>query len=106
MQLLRALEEREILRRDGSGWQLGDVGVLGVPVSLMQVIETRLARLDEATRELLGVAAVVGQETALRLWAAAAGSDEDAVIAAAEAASTTGLVEMGGDGGGRASCTR
>ena len=64
----------------------------------MQVIETRLARLDEATRDLLGVAAVIGQETALRLWAAAAGTGEDAAIAAAEAASATGLVEMGGDG--------
>ncbi|MDQ6602831.1 MAG: AAA family ATPase [Chloroflexota bacterium] len=97
-QLLRALEERDILRRDGRGWQLGNVGNLGVPVSLMQVIETRLARLDEGTRDLLGVAAVVGQETALRLWAAAAGLGEDAVIAAAEAASATGLVEMDGDG--------
>jgi len=97
-QLLRALEDQDTLRPVGPGWQLGDVGNAGIPMSLMQIIDARLARLDEATRELLGVAAVIGQKVPLRLWAAAAGTGEDAVIAAAEAASATGLVEVSGDG--------
>lgn len=97
-QLLRALEDQDTLRPVGPGWRLGDVGNAGIPMSLMQIIDARLARLDEATRELLGVAAVIGQKVPLRLWAAAAGTGEDAVIAAAEAASATGLVEVSGDG--------
>ena len=78
-QLLRALEERGILRRDGPGWTLGDVGDLGLPVPLRRVIETRLARLDEATRALLEVAAVLGQAVPLRLWAGAAGVGKTAL---------------------------
>ncbi len=52
-QLLRALEDQDTLRPVGPGWQLGDVGNAGIPMSLMQIIDARLARLDEATRDLL-----------------------------------------------------
>ena len=97
-QLLRALEEQDILRRDRREWRLGAVDNLGIPVSLLQLIDARLARLDEGTRDLLGMAAVVGQEVALRMWAATAGTDENAVVAAAAAASAIGLIEIDGDG--------
>ncbi|HEX5504921.1 MAG TPA: AAA family ATPase [Thermomicrobiales bacterium] len=98
VQLLRALEEGDHLRRAGAVWRLGALDALGVPASLVQVIDARLARLDEATRALLGVAAVVGQEAPLRLWATAAAVEEEAVIATAEAATAIGLVEVGADG--------
>jgi DNA-binding CsgD family transcriptional regulator len=100
MQLLRALEEQGILRRDGLGWVLGDIDGLGLPVPLQRVIETRLARLDEATRALLEVAAVLGQTVTLRLWASAAAVDAAAVERATALAGTTGLLEASADGAG------
>ena len=99
-QLLRALEEQGILRRDGPGWALGDIGALGLPVPLRRVIETRLARLDEATRALLEVAAVLGQDVPLRLWAGVAGAMVAVVEGATAAAAATGLLEASADGTG------
>ncbi len=99
-QLLRALEEREILRRDGAGWVFGDSNDLGLPVPLRRVIETRLARLDEATRALLEVAAVLGQVVPLRLWASVAGVGAAAVEGATAMMGATGLLEASADGAG------
>ncbi|HEY8599965.1 MAG TPA: AAA family ATPase, partial [Thermomicrobiales bacterium] len=99
-QLLRALEEQGILGRDDRGWTLGDIGNLGLPIPLRRVIETRLARLDEATRALLEVVAVLGQTVSLRLWASVAGVAVAAVEGATATASTTGLLEASADGTG------
>ncbi len=99
-QLLRALEEHGILRRDGLGWTLGDIGDLGLPLPLQRVIETRLARLDETTRALLEVAAVLGQTVPLRLWASTAGVATVTVEEATATAAATGLLEASADGVG------
>ena len=44
-----------------------------MPPLLRQVIDGRVARLGEEARELLAVAAVIGQEVPLALWARSAG---------------------------------
>ena len=46
-QLLRALEDEGALRRAGGGWALGDLGAVGLPAPLRQVLDARLARLGE-----------------------------------------------------------
>ena len=85
-EILRALEEERTLRPHGAGWQLGDIAGARLPPLLRQVLDGRLDRLGEATRGLLAVAAVIGQEVPLDLWAAVAETDEEALVVPTEQA--------------------
>ena len=98
-ELLRTLEEAGLLRAAGDGaWALGDLAGAGVPPLLRQVLEGRLARLGEAARDLLAVAAVVGQEVPLAIWAAAAGAGEGALLDGVERAEAAHLLAPAADG--------
>jgi len=99
-ELLRALEEGAILTRDGDGWRLGDLAQTAVPTLLRQVIEGRVARLDDDAQEALGVAAVIGQEVSFAVWATVGGMDEDALTEIAERAALSRLMEETPDGAG------
>ena len=99
-EVLRSLEERGALARDRDGWRLGDLSGHTVPSLLKQVIEGRVARLDTESQRLLGVAAVIGQEVPLAVWAAVAEVDEEALLPVIEAASVARLVEPTEDGTG------
>jgi predicted ATPase len=68
-ELLRALEEEGLLQQVDGHWQLGDIAHVLVPLFLHQVIEGRVARLGEEVREPLAMAAVIGQDVPLALWA-------------------------------------
>ena len=85
-ELLRTLEEEGALHPAGDGWQFGDLAGVRVPRLLRQVIEGRLDRLGEEDQRLLAVAAVIGQEVPLALWAAVAGTDEEALYPTVERA--------------------
>src|SRR5206468_994849 len=74
------------LARDGDGWRLGDLRAVSVPTLLRHVIEGRVGRLGEEAVRLLGVAAVIGQDVPLDLWAAVAEIDEETVLDTAERA--------------------
>ena len=100
-EVLRTLEEESVLHRADDGWRLGDLGRVGVPRLLRQVIEGRLDRLGEEEQRLLAVAAVIGQDVPFELWAAVADSDEDALLGAAERAVGAHLVVETADGGVR-----
>jgi len=97
-ELLRTLESERVLRWSAAGWRLGDPADLRVPTLLRQVIDARLARLDEGTRLLLAAAAVIGQEVPLTHWAAVAERDEEALLAAVERAMAAHLVTPARDG--------
>ena len=99
-ELLRALEEGGVLARDGDIWRLGDLVRAGVPTLLRQVIEGRLARIDDAAHEALGVAAVIGQEVPFAVWATVSGTDEGRLIGIVEQAATARLMEETPDGMG------
>jgi DNA-binding NarL/FixJ family response regulator len=87
IQLLRALEETDLLHpNDDDGWTVGGLDRAHVPPALRQVIDGRLARLDEESQRLLAVAAVIGQEIPLALWAAVGESDEGALLGLVERA--------------------
>jgi predicted ATPase len=92
-QLLRALEDRDMLRCSGDVWALGELDAVGLPAPLRQVLDARLDRIGEAARQLLALAAVLGQEVPLGLWAAVADTDEDGLLDAIERAVEARLLE-------------
>jgi DNA-binding CsgD family transcriptional regulator len=97
-ELLCTLEEEALLRRDEEGWTLAAVDRVVVPSLLRQVIDARVVRLGEATRKALALAAVIGQEVPLALWAEVAELDEEAVLAVVEQAIEAHLLEAERDG--------
>jgi DNA-binding CsgD family transcriptional regulator/tetratricopeptide (TPR) repeat protein len=99
-EVLRALEEDGILRPTEQGWTLGELGQVRMPVLLRQVIEGRLLRLGEEARGLLEMAAVIGHDVPLALWAEATGSGEDVLVPMIERAVDARLVEATPDGRG------
>lgn len=96
-ELLRTLEEAGALQYTQDGWVLGAIAAMQVPPLLRQVIDGRLARLDESAQMLLAVAAVIGQEVPLSLWAAAAGVDEETLVGVTERALEAHLLETSSD---------
>ncbi len=97
-ELLRALEDEATLTRGDDGWRVGPLTRQQLPPLLRQVIDGRLARLGEDARQLLAVAAVIGQEFRLADWAAAAEVDEEVVLVIADRAIEMHLVEEMADG--------
>ncbi|MFN8515027.1 MAG: AAA family ATPase [Chloroflexia bacterium] len=97
-EMLRALEEARVLREEGAVWRLGDLSAIGVPSLLRQVIDARLDRLGEGARGLLAVAAVIGQEVPLAVWATVAGADEGGVLGLIERAAEARVVEPTAEG--------
>ena len=99
-ELLRSLGEADILRQERDHWLLGDLSATAVPALLRQVIEGRVARLDDDAQESLGVAAVIGQEVPFAIWAAVGGTDEGTLIGIVAQAATARLMEETPDGTG------
>jgi DNA-binding CsgD family transcriptional regulator len=97
-ELLRTLEEEALLRRDEDGWTLAALDRVVVPSLLRQVIDGRVARLGEATRKALALAAVIGQEIPLALWAEVAELGDDTLLDVVEQAVEAHLLEAERDG--------
>lgn len=87
-EILRHLVESGALFQDASGRWVGsvEVGAVGLPVSVTEVIDRRVAALGDESVRLLSVAAVIGRDFDVRLLAAAAGVDEDEVVDRCDAA--------------------
>ncbi|MDQ6603446.1 MAG: AAA family ATPase, partial [Chloroflexota bacterium] len=99
-ELLHAIEEERILIPTDTGWQLGDLVSLRVPMMARQVIEQWLMRLDAEGRRLLGLAAVIGQDVPLAIWAAVARTPEESLLSLADQARAAHLIEERVDGSG------
>jgi len=97
-ELLRTLTEERVLRSEEAGDTLTDLGDVRIPPLLRQVIDGRLARLGSAAQSLLAVAAVIGQEVPLDLWAEVAGADEESLLDAIGRAAAARLLEERADG--------
>ena len=98
-ELLRTLEEEGVLRQDaGGGWSLADLAGVQVPPLLRQVIAERLARLGLAANRWLAVAAVIGQEVPLTLWATVAEAPEEDLLALVERAMAARVLDATTDG--------
>jgi DNA-binding CsgD family transcriptional regulator/tetratricopeptide (TPR) repeat protein len=97
-ELLRTLEEEDLLREDAKGWELAALDRVIVPTLLRQVIDGRISRLGAETRKPLALAAVIGQEVPLDLWSKIAGLGEDEILNIIEQAIDTHLLEADRDG--------
>jgi predicted ATPase len=91
-ELLRSLEEEQRLLRDGESWRVTNLDQIQVPLLIRQVIETRLARLDDSTQRLLEIAAVIGQAFSLDLWRLVADIDDIALADAIDQSIGAGLI--------------
>lgn len=105
-ELVRTLVERGDLYRQNGRWQERSSGDLAVPERVRAVVEQRLARLTEGTREILREASVLGQTFSFEdlqemRRAGAPRTDpnlrsarlEDEIESALEEASASGLVQ-------------
>lgn len=97
VELLYMLEEQGLLRRGDQGWSLGELEGTPVPRLLRQIIDDRVERLGEQMRHPLAMAAVIGQEVPLDLWAMIAGLADEEVVAIVEGAIEVRLFETGTD---------
>ena len=97
-ELLRALREESLLFPSGDGWALAELDRIVMPALLRQVIDGRVARLGDETRQFLAIAAVIGQEIPLDLWAAVAGVGEEELFDVVERAMEAHLLEAERDG--------
>ena len=97
-ELLRALEEAGTLRQENGGWRLDSLAHVSVPPLLRQVIDGRIARLDEETQRMLAIAAVIGQEVSLAVLGALAGLDEEELLGITERATEARLLTETPDG--------
>ncbi|MFN8677618.1 MAG: AAA family ATPase [Thermomicrobiales bacterium] len=98
MELLHALHEDLVLRPVAEGWALGRLDRVVLPSLLRQVIDGRVARLDEAMQRAIAIAAVIGQEAPLALWADVAGLDDETVLTIVERAGDCRLLDATPDG--------
>lgn len=97
-ELLRTLEEEGFLVSAEAEWTLGDLANVPVPPLVRQAIESRLLRLDTVARELLAIAAVLGQVVALDIWGGVSGADEDRLLDVTERAGEAGFLAAASDG--------
>ncbi|MEZ4505663.1 MAG: AAA family ATPase [Thermomicrobiales bacterium] len=93
VELLRSLEEAGLLRVGSDISQLGELARVVVPSLIQHVIDSRVTRMGEATRGPLEIAAVIGQEVPLALWAALADLEDEALLAIVERAAAAHLIE-------------
>ena len=92
------MEEEGFLRDDDGGWSLGEIDRVVVPAFLRQVIDGRVERLGEDVRQPLAIAAVIGQEVPLALWAQVAGIDDQELLEIVELAVEAHLLAAERDG--------
>jgi DNA-binding CsgD family transcriptional regulator/tetratricopeptide (TPR) repeat protein len=85
-ELLHTLEEEAVLRQVHDRWVLSDVTEVQVPPLLLQVLDARVARLGDDAQALLAVAAVIGQEVPLAVWARVADVGEETLVGVTERA--------------------
>ncbi len=99
-ELLRTLEEETILQITAAGETLGSLEAIRVPPLVRQVIEGRLARLEEEARRLLAVAAVIGHEGPFALWETVTDADSERLLEVAERGVDAHLLAVTEDGAG------
>jgi DNA-binding CsgD family transcriptional regulator len=96
-EMLRTLEDRGMVAAGEA--ILGDLADVAVPSLLRQIVVGRVGQLGVAAADLLGIAAVIGQQVPLDLWAAVSGRDEDTIEAVAERGLATRLLVETRDAG-------
>jgi class 3 adenylate cyclase len=92
-ELLHHLSENGLVRQEHGRWVASvDVGSIGLPQSVREVVGQRVARLGERVRGVLANAAVVGREFDVDVLARLVGEDENDVLDQLDAAMGAALV--------------
>ncbi len=91
---LRDLAESGAIRRldDGRWVAARDLRSVGLPATVREVVEHRVARLGPAVQQVLHLAAVIGRDFDLGLLARVADTDEESVLDSLETADAAALV--------------
>ena len=98
-ELLFTLESEETLTQSSDdGWSLGRLEAVPVPMLIVQLIEDRLSNLEDRTRELLEVLAVIGHEVDIDLWRQVSEADDAELIEATRQALEGRILVEAGDG--------
>lgn len=98
MQLLRSLEDDDRIQSVAGSWIVGDLATARLPPALREVIDGRVMRFGDEAVALLEMAAVIGQEVPLGIWATASGVDAARVAAVVARARSAWLMEETPDG--------
>ena len=87
-ELLRHLSETGAIYQDEDGrWQMGlDLDRTGLPVSIREVVGSRVARLGPETERMLAMASVIGRDFDLELLAEVVDLDDDHLVDLCDAA--------------------
>ena len=94
-EILYTLEFERVLNMEQDEWRLSSLEMPPVPPLVQQMMEGRMQSLDERSRELLQVAAVLGVEISLELWQEVTeASDEELVTALEHGLAARVLEEM------------
>ena len=91
-ELLRALEIEGTLQVRPKHARLGELDETYLPALVLQVIERRLAHLDDDVRRALEIAAVIGQTVPIQIWEAVSGAGQEALDATIEQAFATHIL--------------
>jgi len=97
-EVLRTLEDDHILRLNEDTWALRALDHSVVPPLIRQWIGGRAGRLSEQTRDLLAVAAVIGQQAPIELWSQVTAVTDAALLPAIEEAIAANFIQATPDG--------
>ena len=98
LELLRGLEQQDLLVETDGGWRLNEIDSLGVPRLLRQVIDARLERLEPEIREHLAAGAVIGQHVPVDLWSQVLDVPEEEIFAIVDRAAAEQLIDLDAHG--------
>jgi len=92
-EVCKALIEEGAIYRENGRWELKpDIREIQLPQSIHVTIQSRINRLDEPTRDLLRLAAVIGKEFDFATLRKASGQEEEAIISRLEKAQQAQLI--------------
>lgn len=97
-EVLRTLEDDHILQFNEDTWALRVLDHNVVPPLIRQWIGGRVERLSEQTRDLLAVAAVIGQQAPIELWSQVTAVTDVALLPAIEEAIAANFIQATQDG--------
>lgn len=92
-EMLRSLEENGAIVRRDDQWTLGDLRQTPVPALVRQVIDSRLAQLDPESRQLLAIAAAIGQDVPIDIWQQVADAGDSELSTAIRTATQLSILD-------------
>ncbi|HEY8293345.1 MAG TPA: AAA family ATPase, partial [Thermomicrobiales bacterium] len=91
-EMCRALVSTRAVRRTADGWTVLSTTLPSPPETLQELVATRLVRLSPPTKQMLEVAAIIGQTFTFPLLRAVLGTAEEAVLDGLEQAAHANVI--------------